>query len=194
MKIIKPEQSPSSQSLESPGDTNSVPLELTDIDFPNLGTNFIGSHKNINNNAVSPHQASSSIDNNNSLLSNLNDNNLTWAAAGELAATVPLPHPQLPWPSSLLSPTNAAVNSLILKALQLKSVAAMSSSCYGHNPPAHSILQLQPALPADSQFGMGTDLGSSFNVLSSSSKQQLGVEQQQQQEQSFDWASFNEGI
>ncbi|KAK4750489.1 hypothetical protein SAY87_003971 [Trapa incisa] len=199
VKSIKPEQSPSTQSLDSsPDDTNSVPPEFTDIDFPGLSTGFIGSHSNNTNNVIPPNQASSFIDNND-ILSNLNNSNITWAADGELAAMAPSHHTHLPWSSSssLLSSTNVAVNSLILKALQLKSLAAISSSGYGYNPPRPILQpQPQPAVPAAPEhYGAGTlDLGASFKMPSSSSQQQQCVDQQQHQDQSFSWASFNEGI
>lgn len=189
MKIMNTQQ----ESIDSPCDTNSVPPELEDIDFPNLNTSFIDSNNNINT-SILPHQAPSSVDNNsNNLLGNLNENNLTWEAARSLAAAPP---PQLPWPSSFLSSTNLAMNSLILKVLQLKSIAATNSSDYGHHHQhqQHSLLQPQVAVPPAHQLGVGTDLEASFNVASSSSKQQQGVDQQQQQEQSLSWASFNEGL
>lgn len=184
MKIVKPEE----QSMDSPCDTSSAPSEFTDIDFPS--TNFIDSNHYINN-SVSPHQPSSSIDNNNSLLSYLNENNLTWEATRGLAAAA-APPPPLPWPSSFLSSTNLAMNSLILKVLQLKSVAALNSSDYGHHH-QHPLLQPQVAMPSAHQFGGGTGMGAGLNVPSSSSKQQQGGDQPQQ-EQSMNWAPFNEGI
>ncbi|PKI43857.1 hypothetical protein CRG98_035691, partial [Punica granatum] len=195
VKIIKPQQSPSSQSLDSPCDTNSVPPEFNDIDFPNLSSNFVGHNNSISNN-ISPHHAlSSSMDNGNNLLSSLNDNNLTWAAAREMAAAA-APSPQLPWASSILSSTNLAMNSLILKALQLKSASAVNSSDYSHHHQHHALVQPQGAMPT-TQFGMGTELEASFHAASSSSKQQQGVDQvqqQQQQEQPFNWTPFNDGI
>ncbi|KAK4793974.1 hypothetical protein SAY86_011968 [Trapa natans] len=189
MKIVKPEEQ---LSMDSPCDT--APSEYTDIDFQS--PNLVNSSHYVNNISVLPNQPLTSIDNNNALHSYLNENNnLAWEATRGLAGAVAAdqPQPQLPWPSSFLSSTNLAINSLILKVLQLKSDAAMNSSDYGHHH--------QQALLQAHQFSTagGIDMGtSSFNNLgpcsiSKQQQQQQGGDHQPQQEQPMNWDPFNEG-
>ncbi|XP_044466425.1 NAC domain-containing protein 87 [Mangifera indica] len=105
--VKKPQQARSSQpSLGSPCDTNSMANEFGDIDqLPNLNTMenlSSGFNNNIPTQSYSPD-------------SNLNMN-MNWAAAREAAATLPSLGA---WPSSFPSP-NFAMNSLLLKALQVR--------------------------------------------------------------------------
>ncbi|CAJ1936892.1 unnamed protein product [Sphenostylis stenocarpa] len=102
----KPQQTSSSQpSQESP---TSMVNEFGDVDLPNLNTiaNSSSSYTNIAgqtyNNAADP----SNVCTNMNLAMN-------WPSATEV--------PSLPWPSGLLLNPNLSVNSLLLRALQLRS-------------------------------------------------------------------------
>ncbi|GMY15328.1 NAC domain-containing protein 92 [Fagus crenata] len=164
--VKKPQQTPSSQpSLGSPCDTNSIVNEFGDIELPNLN-NIANSSSGFTN--ISPHSYNS--DNNNV---NMNMNlNMNWAAVREAAASLP----SLPWPSSLLS-SGLSVNSLLLKALQLRSYQPReaTNADYSYMPQGFS------------QYG--SDL--STNLQASSSKILESVQQQQQQpEQPFNMDSI----
>lgn len=109
--VKKPQQTASSpQSLDSPNcDTNIIMNEFGDFDhLPNL-----------NNVANSSTQLINSSNNN--ILYNTDLTNITnitsWNAACEAASSL---LPSLSWPSSLLN-SNLSMNSLLLKALQLRS-------------------------------------------------------------------------
>ncbi|KAI7757571.1 hypothetical protein M8C21_016462 [Ambrosia artemisiifolia] len=87
----------SSQSMDSPCDTNTVANDYGDIELPNLS-------------GVANSNANISLQNYG--MENLNTNmNLNMSLAGGL--------PTLSWPSNLLS-SNLSVNALLLKALQLR--------------------------------------------------------------------------
>ncbi|KAL5815587.1 hypothetical protein ACOSQ4_026228 [Xanthoceras sorbifolium] len=117
--VKKPQQTPSSQpSLESPCDTNSIVNEFGDIDqLPNLNS-IANLSSGFSNNIAT--QSYSGTDNYNVNM-NLNMNN--WAAAGREASSLT----SLSWPSSLLSP-NLSMNSLLLKALQLRNYQAREAT------------------------------------------------------------------
>lgn len=163
----KPQQTPSTlPSLDSPCDTNSIVNEFGDIELPNLN-NIANSSSGFSN--ISPHSYNS--DNNNiNMNMNLNMNN--WAAVREAAAAS---LPSLSWPSSLLS-SGLSVNSLLLKALQLRNYQPRdaTSTDYSYMPQGFS------------QFG-SEHLSS--NLQASSSKVLESV-QQQQSEQPFNMDSM----
>ncbi|XP_022135322.1 NAC domain-containing protein 100 [Momordica charantia] len=158
----KPHQTASSQpSLSSPCDTNSIVNEFGDNNIELSNFNNIP----INNNSQSANNFSNNI-------MNMNMNN--WGAPSSNETLCP----SLSWPASSLLTSNLSMNSLLLKALQLRSfqqqrdVFASSSSSYNNNIPQANVF--------NSQFG--TD-HLSFQVSSSSSKVFESSPQQQQQEQ-----------
>ncbi|TXG51451.1 hypothetical protein EZV62_023975 [Acer yangbiense] len=117
--VKKPQQAPSSlPSLESPCDTNSIVNEFGDIDqLPNLNS-IANLSSGFSNNI--PTQSYSCTDNSVNMNMNLNMSN--WAAAREANTLT-----SLSWPSSLLSP-NLSMNSLLLKALQLRNYQAREAT------------------------------------------------------------------
>uniref|UniRef100_A0A6N2LB49 NAC domain-containing protein n=1 Tax=Salix viminalis TaxID=40686 RepID=A0A6N2LB49_SALVM len=153
--VKKPQQEPSSQqSLGSLCDTNSmVNDQYGDIEFPNLDQ-FILWFSNI---------LANTYNNENNVNMNLNMN---WAAARE-AATLP----SLSWPSGLLS-SNLTTNSLLLKALQLRSYQQREATTTDYSILTNGIAH---------EFG--TDLGS--NLQATSSSKVLDPAPQPQQEQPF---------
>ncbi|CAK9329987.1 unnamed protein product [Citrullus colocynthis] len=184
----KPQQSSSSQpSLSSPCDTNSNVNEFGDIELSNFNnSNNTSSSGNFNNIISSQTYENSNMINNNmmnvNMDMNLNLNN--WATPTNYDQTLP----SLSWPlnsNNLLSSSNLSMNSLLLKALQLRTfqqqrdnVLASSSSSTTFN----NINYDQPNI-IHSQFGTTNDhlsfqASSSSKVFESSSQQQ-----QQQQEQ-----------
>ncbi|KAJ6672609.1 hypothetical protein OIU85_013902 [Salix viminalis] len=163
-EVKKPQQEPSSQqSLGSPCDTNSIANDqFGDIELLNLN-NIANSSSGFNN--VLAHSYSNE--------SNVNmDMQMNWAAARE-AATLP----SFPWPSGLLS-TNLTMNSLLLKALQLRSYQQREATATNYSFLTNGI--------AHDQFG--ADLGSNFQA---SSSRVLDSVPQPQQEQPFNLDSVN---
>lgn len=107
----KAQQTSSSQpSQESP---SSMANEFGDADLPNL--NSIG-----NSSSVAAQIYNSGDPSNVSTNMNLNMN---WASATEL--------PSLPWPSGLMLNPNLSVNSLLLRALQLRSTYQQREAATG---------------------------------------------------------------
>ncbi|KAK4844860.1 hypothetical protein QYF36_025184 [Acer negundo] len=119
--VKKPHQTPSSlPSLESPCDTNSIVNEFGDIDqLPNLNS-IANLSSGFSNNI--PTQSYSCTDNTVNMNMNMNLNMNNWAAAREANTLT-----SLSWPSSLLSP-NLSMNSLLLKALQLRNYQAREAT------------------------------------------------------------------
>jgi len=167
--VKKPQQTQSSQqSLDSPCDTNTITNEFGDVELPNLNT-IANSSSAISN--ISLHNYSGSDMN-----SNMNMNlNMNWPAAREATSST---IQSLSWPSSLLNP-NLSMNSLLLRALQLRSYQQREATNidYSYMPPGIS------------QFG--TDISSNFPVADSSSKVLDSVQQQQQPPQPPQEQSFN---
>uniref|UniRef100_A0A6N2KTL6 NAC domain-containing protein n=1 Tax=Salix viminalis TaxID=40686 RepID=A0A6N2KTL6_SALVM len=156
--VKKPQQEPSSQqSLGSLCDTNSmVNDQFGDIEFPNL-------NRIANSSCGFSNILAHTYNNENNVNMNLNMN---WAAARE-AATLP----SLSWPSGLLS-SNLTTNSLLLKALQLRSYQQREATTTDYSILTNGIAH---------EFG--TDLGS--NLQASSSSKVLDPAPQPQQEQPF---------
>lgn len=153
----KPQQTSSSQP-DSPCDTTSMINEFGDVELPNnLNANSSNAFTNISGQTY--------INND---LSNVNTNmNLTmnWAAATNEV-------PSIPWPSGLLNP-NISVNSLLLKALQLRSYQQREQAAAASDHFASSYM------PQGVNSHVGTDLSSNLNA--SSSKVLECIPQQQEQ-------------
>lgn len=152
------QQAPSSlePSIESPCEENSMVNEFGDIELPNLNTNIAN------------------------ISSSTGFNNINWVAAREAAAAASLP--TLSWPSSLLGPSQLSVNSLLLKALQLRNAYQVPRDQLANAHPDYSFLAPQGINV--SQFG--TDLMGSSNSYQASSSNKMIVDtmpQQQQQQQ-----------
>lgn len=142
--LKKPQQitSSSPQSVDSQCDTNSIANEFGDVELPNFMNNIANSSSGfISNNMSIPQSINCNIiDNNinndvNMISTTLNMNN--WLGAREAAASgAILPAAGLAsWPSSLLSPSNlSSVNSLLLRALQLRSSGASTNSTIYQQP------------------------------------------------------------
>ena len=155
-EVKKPQQEPSSQqSLGSPCDTNSIVNDkFGDIANSSSGFNNILAHSYNNE-------------------SNVNMNlNMNWAAGRE-AATLP----SHSWPPGLLS-SNLTTNSLLLKALQLRSYQQREATTTDYSFLTNGIVHDQ----------FGTDLGSNFQA--SSSSKVLDSVPQPQQEQPFNLDSI----
>ncbi|KAA8541225.1 hypothetical protein F0562_025168 [Nyssa sinensis] len=145
--VKKPQQTPSSQqSPDSPCDTNTIGNDFGDIEIPNLNR-IASSSSGISN---------VSLQNYNNMNLNLNAN---WTAAREAASLPSLPA----WPSSLLS-SNLSVNSLLLRALQLRSYQPREATSTDYSFLSQGISHL------------GTDFSSNFTA--SSSKDLDSVQQQ----------------
>lgn len=176
--VKKPQQTNSSQP-DSPCDTVSVVNEFGDVELPNLNSianSSGGLTENISGQTFMNADISNSVNTSMNLAMN-------WAVANEVHQVIPS-LPSLPWPSGLLSPTISSVNSLLLKALQLRSyqqreAAAEAAAATDHFASfmGHGVSQV------------GTDLSS--NLTASSSKvQECMPQQQQQQEQPFNLDSI----
>nr|QXO33766.1 VND transcription factor [Betula platyphylla] len=159
--VKKPQPTRSSQpSLGSPCDTNSIANEFGDIELPNLNSIANSSNGFCN---ISPQSYNNSDINNKVNMNNMNLN-MNWGA------------PSLSWPTSLLG-SGLSVNSLLLKALQLRSYQQpreATSTDYSYMPQGFS------------QY-FGNDL--TANLQASSSKV-LESAQQQQPEQPFNMDSI----
>ncbi|XP_061345015.1 NAC domain-containing protein 92-like [Gastrolobium bilobum] len=166
----KPQHTSSSQqSQESPCNTTSMVNDFGDLELPNLNsiTNSSNGFTSISSgqtyNGVGP--------------SNVNTNmNLTmnWPAISEVPSL-----PSLPWPSGLLNP-NLSVNSLLLKALQLRSTYQQRE--------AAATDHLATYIPQGFSY-LGTDLTSNLNASSSKVLESM-PQQQQQEEQPFNMDSI----
>jgi hypothetical protein len=154
-EVKKPQQEPSSQqSLGSPCDTNSIVNDK----FGDIANSSSGFHN------ILAHSYNNE--------SNVNmDSHMNWAAARE-AATLP----SLAWPSGLLN-TNLTMNSLLLKALQLRSYQQREATTTNYS-------FLTNGIPHE----FGAALGSNFQA---SSSKVLDSAPQPQQEQPFSLDSIN---
>lgn len=162
--VKKPQQTPSSQpSLDSPCDTNSMVNEYGDIELPNLNS-IASSASGFSNISAQNYTCDNSNVNMNMPL------NVNWAAVREATSTLP----SLSWPSSLLT-SGLSVNSLLLKALQLRS----------YQPREAASIDYSFVPQGFSQFG--SDQNS--NLQASSSKVLESV-QQQPSEQPFNMDSI----
>lgn len=174
----KPQQTESSQqSLESPCDTNSIVNEFGDIELPNIN-NIVNS-----SNGFNTFLTQSSCNNETNVNMNMNLHN--WAATREQ-------QPSLSWPSSLLS-SNLTMNSLLLKALQMRNyhqreAAAAAAAAVAPSSSDHYSFLTQGSII--SQFG--ADLSSNFHGCSSSSSSKVleTLPQPLQQEQPFNLDSI----
>ncbi|XP_062029779.1 protein CUP-SHAPED COTYLEDON 1 [Rosa rugosa] len=216
--LKKPQQitSSSPQSVDSLGETNSMVNEFGDVELPNFMNNIANSSSTgfISNNMSIPEGNNYNVVDNkrinndvNMISTTLNMNN--WLGAREAAASgAILPAAALgSWPSSLLSPSNlSSVNSLLLRALQLRSSSASTNSTIYQQPIRDATAagledhyssfmaaqqQQQPGLM--SHFGTDHNMNSSNLQASSSSKDQImdSVPQSQQHpEQPFNLDSI----
>ncbi|KAL4036087.1 hypothetical protein IC575_004810 [Cucumis melo] len=178
----KPQQSSSSQpSLSSPCDTNSIVNEFGDhIELSNFTNSNITSSQTYENNNM--------INNNNNMMNmNMNLNLNNWVSPTNETLI-----PSLSWPlnSNLLtSSNNLSMNSLLLKALQLRTfqqqrdnvLASSSSNTFNNN--IHDHHHHQAANIVHSQFGTTNDHLSCFQPSSSSKVFEPSSQQQQQQEE-----------
>lgn len=176
----KPQQTSSSQQ-ESPCDTTSMVNEFGDVEFPNL--NGIANSSSslpsgLITSMISGQQQTFNI--NDHLTNNVNTNmNLTmnWPSSSEV--------PSLPWPSNLLNPNNISVNSLLLKALQLRN--------YQQQREVAATNHFVPYMPQQGvvydQLGMDHQSNNSNDPSASSSKV-LECMPQHQQEQPFNLDSI----
>ncbi|XP_048445795.1 protein CUP-SHAPED COTYLEDON 3 isoform X2 [Pyrus x bretschneideri] len=214
--LKKPQQATTSShqqpSTESPcDDTNSIVNEFGDIELPNLNSNInANSSSGFSNNISSPPSYYSNIIDHSK--NNINDVtnmslNMNWAAtaAREAAANA------VSWPSSLLSPSNLSVNSLLLRALHLRSSTNNNGSNYQPRDTNHgqatagtstldyssyNNMQQQGMMPSMSHhIGSSTTMdhiNSNFQASSSSIKDQMmeSMPPQQHSEQPFNLDSI----
>ncbi|KAJ8449635.1 hypothetical protein Cgig2_005657 [Carnegiea gigantea] len=163
--IVKMPQatSPLQQSQGSPDDTNANGSEFGDIELPNMSVLS-------NSSSGFGYPSLENYLNNGHLNTNLN---LNWVR--DISSL-----PSSSWPSSLLTPNlNSTVNSLLLKALQLRSTGTYQPG----EPTTHNYSFLGQGLP------LGADLNSNFP--SSSTNNVLESMSQQQQQQLFQEQPFN---
>ncbi|XP_007036530.2 PREDICTED: NAC domain-containing protein 92 [Theobroma cacao] len=173
--VKKPQPTSSSQpSMGSPCDANSIVNEFGDVELPNLNINANPSSTGFSNIAT-PGYNNSTV-NHGHLNMNLN--------VDFAAASVPS---SLTWPSSILSP-NLSMNSLLLKALQLRNYQPRDVTTMDYS-------LLSSASQGIPQFGTG--LSPNFQAATASSSkvldptpQQQQQQQQQQQEQPFNMDSM----
>ena len=178
LQVKRPQQTPSSQP-ESPCDTASMVNEFGDVELPNLINNIANSSSDGITNNISG-QTFFNADLINSVNTNMNLA-MNWPVASEVIQVPTLP--SLPWPSGLLNPS-ISVNSLLLKALQLRSYQQIEAAAAAATD--HLIASYMPQ--GVSQH-VGTNLISSSLTASSSSKV-LECVPQQQQEQPFNLDSI----
>ena len=169
----KPQQT-SQPSMGSPCDTNSMVNEFGDVKPPNLNT-IANSSNGFTN--ISAHTY-----NNNNVNTNMNLA-MNWPAPSSEVPSLP----SFSWPSSGLLNPNLSVNSLILKALQLRTNYQQREAAASTDHFAMSSFIPQPQ--GVSHVGSSTDLQSS-NPNASSSSKVLDCMPQQQQEQPFNLDSM----
>ncbi|KAM1340649.1 hypothetical protein TB2_039292 [Malus domestica] len=214
--LKKPQQATTSShqqpSIESPcDDTNSIVNEFGDIELPNLNSNInANSSSGFSNNISSPPSYYSNIIDHSK--NNINDVtnmslNMNWAATAAREAAVNA----VSWPSSLLSPSNLSVNSLLLRALHLRSSTNNNGSNYQPRDTNHgqatagtstldyssyNTMQQQGMMPSISHhIGSSTTMdhiNSKFQASSSSIKDQMmeSMPPQQHSEQPFNLDSI----
>ncbi|AES76698.1 putative transcription factor NAM family [Medicago truncatula] len=168
----KPQQTSFSQP-ESPCDTTSIVNEFGDVELPNLN-GITNSSSSCGFTNIIQGQTFNTHD-------DLNTNmNLTmnWPSSSHV--------PSLPWPSNLLNPNNISVNSLLLKALQLRNYQQQREV-------AATNIHFAPYMPQQgviSHHQLGTDPSNNSNDLSASSSKVLECMPQHQQEQPFNLDSI----
>ncbi|KAK7271252.1 hypothetical protein RJT34_26990 [Clitoria ternatea] len=174
----KPQQTSSSQP-ESPCDTASMVNEFGDIvELPNLNNIASSSSSGLTN--MSGQTFNNNVDNftSNNVNTNMNLMTMNWPTSSEVPSLIP---PSLPWPSGLLNP-NISVNSLLLKALQLRSYQQREAAIATHHFASY--------MP-QGVSNVETDvLGSNLSVSSSKVLECMPQQQQQQQEQPFNLDSL----
>ncbi|KAK7314557.1 hypothetical protein VNO77_33083 [Canavalia gladiata] len=126
----KKAQETSSSQPESPCDTTSMVNEFGDVELPNLN-NIANSSTGLTN--ISGHNFNAIHLTNNNANTNIMNLTMNLPDPSEIPSL-----PSLPWPSGLLNP-NVSVNSLLLKALQLRSyqqreVAAVTEHLASYMP------------------------------------------------------------
>jgi hypothetical protein len=163
----KPQQTSSSQP-ESPCDTTSMVNEFGDIELPNL--NGITNSSSCGFTTFNTHELT-----NNNVNTNMNLT-MNWPSSSEVQS--------LPWPSNLLNPNNISVNSLLLKALQLRN--------YQQQREVATTNHFVPYMPQQGVIShhLGNDLNNNSNDLSASSSKVLECMPQHQQEQPFNLDSI----
>ncbi|XP_059664538.1 protein CUP-SHAPED COTYLEDON 1-like [Cornus florida] len=168
--VKKPQQRQSSQpsALDSPNcDTNTIANEFGEIEL--LNSNGIANSSS----AISDISIQNFNGDNNVNMSI--DMNANWTAAREAASLIP----SLQWPSSTLLSSNLSMNSLLLRALQLRNGT--------YNQPREATTTDYSIMPQGiSHFG--ADFSSNF--LAASSSKDLDSVQQPRQEQSFNLDSI----
>ncbi|KAI4347185.1 hypothetical protein L6164_008020 [Bauhinia variegata] len=176
----KPQPTSSSQpSMDSPCDTNSIINEFGDVELPNLNSIANSSSSGFPNNISA--QTYNNVNTNMNL-------NVNWPSSGA-SDQIPPPHvPSLPWPSAGLLSPNLSVNSLLLKALQLRSSYQQTEAA---TATATATEHFAPYIPQGVSSHLGTtDLNSTSSLTASSSKILEYMPQQQQQEQPFNMDSI----
>ena len=144
--------------------------EFGDVELPNL--NNIANSSSGFPNIISGQAYNGDV-------SNVNTNMnlaMNWPVSSDVPSL-----PSIPWPSGLLNP-NISVNSLILKALQLRSYQQREAATDHH--------QFASYMP-QGVSQVGTDLSSNLNASSSSKVLECMPQQQQQQQQQQQEQPFN---
>lgn len=176
--IKKQQQTSSSHpSLDSPCETNSIVNEFGDIELPNLNSN-IASSSGISN--LSPQSHHNNGDNNSGAMNVMMNLNMNWgSAAGTSANSSTL----LPWHSNnLLSSNYPSMNSLLLKALQLRSTYQQRD-----NPDVVNNFSL---VSQGNISHFGNDLTSNYQASASRAVDSSAMSQPHQPDQSFNLDSI----
>ncbi|KAL2321195.1 hypothetical protein Fmac_030164 [Flemingia macrophylla] len=173
LQVKRPQQITPSSQPESPCDTASMVNEFGDVELPNLKS-IANSSCGLNNN-ISGQTFNAGISN--SVNTNMNLT-MNWPVANEVIPSLP----SLTWPSGLLNPS-ISVNSLLLKALQLRSYQQRDAATVASNHQFASASYVPHGISH-----VGTDLTS--NLTASSSRVLECMPQQQQQEQPFNLDSI----
>ncbi|KAI4350904.1 hypothetical protein L6164_005308 [Bauhinia variegata] len=161
----KPQPTSSSQpSMGSPCDTNSIVNEFGDIELPNLNT--IANSSSVFTSNIS---AQTYLSDSNNVNTNMNLN-MNWPSC--TTSEVPI---SLPWHSAGLLSPNLSLNSLLLKALQLRSSYQQREAAAMEHFPPYMTQGLSSQL--------GADLSSSLTASSSKFLECMPQQQQQQQQQ-----------
>ncbi|RDX82461.1 NAC domain-containing protein 100, partial [Mucuna pruriens] len=165
LAVKKPQQTPSSQP-ESPCEIASMVNEFGDVELPNLN-NIANSSGGLSNNISG--QAFNIADLSNNVNTNMNLT-MNWPSASEVRPS---------WPSGLLNPS-ISINSLLLKALQIRSYQQREAAAAADNFASYMTQGVSL---------VGTDLSSNLTA-SSSEVLECITTQQQQQEQPFNLDSM----
>ncbi|XP_004512922.1 protein CUP-SHAPED COTYLEDON 1 [Cicer arietinum] len=167
----KPQQTSSSQP-QSPCDTTSIVNEFGDVELH---------HMDYSTNNISPQNF-----NTNNVNTNMNLTMNSWPSSSDVPHSLPI---SLPWPSSLLNPNNINVNSLLLKALQLRSYQQQREVVAPTNIHHFAPYMSQVGVLSHSQLGNDQSNNDS-NISASSSKVLECMPQHNQQEQPFNLDSI----